>query len=72
MKISIKVKPHSSEQKIECLGDGKYLAYLESVPKNNQANTELIRLVSKYFKIPSSCVKIKFGMSGRDKMVEII
>jgi hypothetical protein len=72
MIIRVKVKPSSSKQKIESFGDNKYLIYLTSEPENNKANIELINLLSKYFKIPYTHIKIKFGLSNKEKIVEII
>jgi len=67
MKIKIKVKPNSREQKIVKKADS-YLVYLKSRPENNRANIELVKLLKKYFDRP---VKIKSGLSSRKKVVEV-
>ncbi len=51
MIINVKVKPRSSKQEIECLGDSRYLIYLKSEPENNKANIEMIKLLSRHFGI---------------------
>jgi len=71
MIIKIKVKPRSSEQKIIKISEKEYLVYLKAPPENNKANIELITLVAKYFKVPSSNVRIKAGMISRKKLVEV-
>ena len=71
MIIHVKVKTSSSEQKIEDFGDHRYLVYLKSEPRQNEANIELIRLLSKYFGTPSQRIKIKFGSSSSEKMIEV-
>ena len=71
MIIKVKVKPNSSEQKIVEFGDGRYLIYLESSPENNDANIELINLLSKHMGVPVGRIKIKFGRTSRDKVLEV-
>jgi hypothetical protein len=67
MKINIKVKPNSQEQKIEQI-DGLYIVNLKSPPVENKANLELIHLLKKYFKRD---VKIISGFSSRKKIIEV-
>ena len=68
MKIKVKVKPNSKEQSIE-KKENFYLVKLKSLPKDNKANLELIKLLKKHFK---KDVKIKSGFTSRRKIVEII
>jgi len=67
MKIKVKVKPNSGKQEVIKKRDG-YLVYLKSLPENNKANTELVKLLKKYFGRP---VKIKSGLSSRKKVIEV-
>jgi uncharacterized protein len=69
--INVRVKANHSEQKIESFGDLRYLVYLKSEPENNKANIELINLLSHYFKIPAKNIKIKSGLTSRDKIIEL-
>ena len=69
MKISIKAKPNSKKSKLEKSKD-IYTAYLKSPAKNNKANIELIKLLSKHFKISSKNIKIK-NPTSKNKLVEI-
>ena len=67
MIIKIKIKPNSGRQEI--IQDGKtYNIYLKSVPQNNKANIELLKLLQKYFK---RTVKIKSGFTSREKTIEV-
>jgi len=68
MILNIRVKTNSGTQNIE-EKNGIYLVSLKSIPENNKANIELIKLLSKYFKKE---VKIKSGYSSRKKVVEVI
>jgi len=66
MKIKVKVKPNSGEQNVEKIEDDNYLVKLKSVPENNKANLELVKVLKKYF---GKEVKIKSGFTSRKKIV---
>ena len=72
MIINVKVKTRSSERKIENFGNNRYLIYLKSEPENNEANIELINILSKHFGVPPGHIKIKRGMTTNEKMLEIL
>ncbi|MDO8622674.1 MAG: DUF167 domain-containing protein [archaeon] len=71
MKVYIKVKPNSSKQEIVSFGDFRYLVYLKSVPENNEANIELLKLMSKHLGVPSTRIRIASGLSSHQKILEI-
>lgn len=71
MKIQIKVKPNSKQQKIEKSADGSWIVRLKSPPIDGKANKELIELLAKQFKVAKSKVIIKAGVSSKNKLVEI-
>ncbi len=68
MIIHVKVKPSSGRQEVFDEGEGKFLVSLKSAPENNKANVELLKLLKKHFNKP---VKIKSGLSSRNKIVEV-
>lgn len=70
MKIRVKVKTNQPSQGIEKKRD-KYKIELKSEAKNNEANKELINLLAKHFEVPASNIKIKAGLSSRNKLIEI-
>ena len=72
MKIQVRVKTSSGKQDIESFGDNRYLVYLKSAPENNEANIELIKLMSKHLGIPSTKLKIISGATGKDKTLEVV
>jgi len=71
MKIEVKVKPNSKQQKIEKVSLNNYLIHLKSSPVDGKANAELIQLLTKQFGVSKSQVVIKLGLSSRQKVVEI-
>jgi len=56
---------------VEIIKDKEYDVWLKSAPENNKANVELIKLLSKSFKVPGGSVKIVRGKTSRKKVVEI-
>jgi len=71
MKIQVKVKPNSKEQKIEELEDGNLIIRLKSPPINGKANQELIKLLAQKYQVSKSQITIKSGLSSKNKLIEI-
>ena len=68
MKIKIKVKPNSSQQKIEKISEGEYKVYLKAVPEKGKANLELVKLLKGKF----GDVRIVRGKTSKNKIVEVV
>lgn len=71
MKIKVKVKPNSKQQKIEKTADGSLIVRLKSPPIDGKANNELIELLAKQFKVSKSEITIYTGLSSKNKLIEI-
>ncbi len=71
MQKKVKVKPNSKVQKIEESVDGSLIVHLKSPPVDGKANEELIKILADKFDIPKSNIKIKSGLSSRQKLIEI-
>jgi uncharacterized protein (TIGR00251 family) len=71
MQKKVKVKPNSKQQKIEEQADGSLTVYLKSPPVDGKANEELIKLLADEFDVPKSHIRIKSGLSSRQKLIEI-
>lgn len=71
MKIQVKVKPNSKQQKIEELADGSLIVRLKSSPINGKANQELIKILAKNYQVTKSHVTIESGLSSKNKLIEI-
>ncbi len=69
--FKVKVKPNSKQQLIQEESDGSLTIHLKSPPVEGKANQELIKLLSKQFKVPKSQILIKSGVSSRHKLVEL-
>ncbi|MBU6338916.1 MAG: DUF167 domain-containing protein [Rickettsiales bacterium] len=74
--LFVKITPNSSQNKIgEIFTDEKDQQYLKinicAVPEDSKANQELIKFLSKTFKIPKSKIEILRGNSSRMKVLKI-
>ena len=71
MRKQVKVKPNSKHQSLEEQPDGSLIIRLKSLPIDGNANEELIALLAEKFDVPKAKIKIKSGLSSRQKMIEI-
>ncbi len=71
MQIRAKIIPNSKKRKIEKIGDNIFEIKTKSKPENNQANNEVIDILSDFFVVPISNVRIIRGHRGRNKIIEI-
>lgn len=69
--LTIKVKPNSKRQEIQTADDGSLVIRLTSPPVDGKANAELIKLLSKEYRVPKSRIAIATGTTARLKRVEI-
>ena len=71
MKIQVKVKPNSKQQKIEEDPDGVLTVRLKSPPVDGKANKELIAILAKKYQVPKSQIKVLSGTTSKHKLVQI-
>ena len=69
-KYTITVKPGSSQEKIVKTAPGELTVYLHTQPHDGAANTTLIKLLSKHFKVPKTSIAITRGAKSRTKTIE--
>ncbi len=69
MIINVKVRPNSGKQEIREISDKEYVVNLKKPASDGKANTELLKLLTRYFK---KNISIKSGLSSRKKIIEVI
>ena len=69
IKIKVKLHPNSSQEKIEKKSKEKYEVWLKEKPIDNKANETLVKVLKKYF---GKEVRIKSGLTSRNKIVEVV
>jgi len=72
MRISIRVKPNSKEERVEKTGEKEFLVRVKAPPREGRANEAVVRALSGHFGVPRSRVVIKLGASGKNKVVDIL
>jgi hypothetical protein len=72
MKISVKAKPNSREEKVEKIDEQNYIVCVKEPPEKGKANDAIRNALAVYFKTGSSFVKIVSGYTSRNKIIEII
>ncbi|MDP3881985.1 MAG: DUF167 domain-containing protein [Nanoarchaeota archaeon] len=70
MKIKVKVKPNSDCNCLIKVVDGEYSAQVKEPAESCKANTALIRLLCREFKVNFKKIKIK-NPTSRHKVIEI-
>ena len=72
MKINVKAKPSSREEKVEKIDEQNYVVSVIEPPEKGKANDAIRNALAVYFKTGSSRVKIVSGYSSRNKVIEIL
>lgn len=70
-RINVKVKPGCKQaSRLEKQEDGSYVAFLHARAHDGEANSELMKLLSKELGVPKTQLEIVTGAKGRDKVIE--
>jgi hypothetical protein len=72
MKINVKAKPNSREEKVEKIDENNFVVFVKEPPEKGKANEAIRNALAVYFKTASARVKIVSGYSSRNKIIEII
>ena len=75
-RIRVRLQPKASRNEItgwkqDADGDPVLQVRVTAPPVDGKANTALIKLLAKEFKVPKSKVEIVRGETSRDKLVEL-
>ncbi|MGV8142808.1 MAG: DUF167 domain-containing protein [Candidatus Pacearchaeota archaeon] len=70
MKIFVKVKTGSLEDKLEKVDESHYVAFVKSLPIKGRANASLLKLIAKEFNVLVKDVVIK-TLQSRKKIIEV-
>ncbi|MDP2934302.1 MAG: DUF167 domain-containing protein [bacterium] len=71
MKISVKVKLRSKEEKIEKIDDYNFVVYTKELPVEGKANESITGILAEYFNVAPMNVKIVSGHNSKRKIIEI-
>ena len=75
MQINCHIIVHAKENKVEKQQDlfngNSFKVYVTAPPEKGKANKKMIELLSEYFKVPKSQIRILKGEISRNKIVDI-
>ena len=71
VKISVKAKPNSREEKVEQTGENEFIVSVKEPPVQGRANEAIIRKLAEHFSVSKSQVRIISGWTSRSKVIEI-
>ncbi len=72
MIYAVVVKPNSKKGPLVVQDGSQLVVYIREKPIDGEANQALIKLLAKHFGVAKSCITIKTGSRGRQKLVEVI
>lgn len=71
MKISVRVKPGTKQEKIEKIGERDFIIRVKEKPQEGKANQAVIRVLAEFFGVAKSGVTLLKGQTAREKVFEI-
>jgi len=71
MLIKVKVFPNSKKEEIIKKSEDSFEIRVKEKPEKGKANREVVRILSCYFKIPESKIRLIRGFKKRNKIFEI-
>ena len=73
MRIPVKVKPRSKTEDVTREMDGDvYVVRVKEPPVEGKANRAVLKLLAKHFGVPESRLRIVSGLTGKNKVIEVI
>lgn len=72
MIYAVTVKPNSKKGPLVSQNGSQLVVYIREKPVDGAANQALIKLLAKHFDVAKSCISIKTGIRGREKLIEVI
>lgn len=72
MKLTVKVHPKSSQNKVVELSGSEFEVYITRPPEKNQANQAVVEALAGYFDVSKSSISILAGHKSKAKIIEII
>ena len=71
MLIKVKVFPNSKKEEVIKKSEDSFEVKVKAKPEKGMANKEVVKLLSIYFKIPESKIRLIKGFKERNKIFEI-
>jgi uncharacterized protein len=71
MRIFVKAKPRSKEERVEKIDDMHFIVSVKEPPVQGKANAAIAKALAEHFGVPVYSVKLVSGFSLREKTFEL-
>jgi uncharacterized protein (TIGR00251 family) len=71
MKIKVQVKPNSKKEEVIEVNQNEFKVLVQEPPIKGRANRALVKVIAKYFDVPTDKIEIISGVTSRIKVLEI-
>ena len=71
MKIVVKAKPSSKEDRVEKIDENNFIVYVREPPVDGRANNAITKLLADYFGVKPYLVEIVSGSWSKTKIIKI-
>ena len=71
MRISVRAKPLSSQEKVQKVGENTFEVWVKEPPVHGLANMAIKNALADYFEVSHNQVRLVSGFSSRNKIFEI-
>ena len=71
MYVTIKVKVHARESRVEKIDDENLIVHVKEAPQKGRANWAIIKLVAEYYGVPTTQIRLVTGRTSIKKLLEI-
>ena len=71
MKYTVTVKPNAKKTMVTMPLPGELLVQVKAPPQDGKANEAVVKALAQFFKVPQTHMKIKRGITGKKKLIEI-
>jgi hypothetical protein len=72
MKIKVLAKPNSNKAEVKKIDNEHYMVSVKEPPVKGEANRAILKLLSQYFEVSLSKVRMVHGHTTRNKTIEIV
>jgi len=71
MRVTVIAKPNASHNQVIQIDDATYRVFTTATPENGKANLAIARLLADFLDVPVSTLKIVFGKTAKEKIIEV-
>ena len=72
MIYDVTVVPKSKHERVVQTGEAQLKVHITVAPEKGKANSAVVELLKRYFRVPKSAITIVRGETSRNKQVKII